>query len=637
VTGRDGAARLHVLGICLALASLVLVGRLVQLQVIDGARYRQVAVDERLRNLEVMAARGRILDRNGAVLASNVAEYALAIVPGDLPVDSEERHLALARLERSSGVPYEEIERRALEGAAAADPLAPLVLRRHLPHEEAVRLRAAFGATPGVRVQATSAREYNGQELFAHILGHVGPIPPDEIASYAANGYALDARTGQSGLELSYERTLRGVSGRQLVRATNYGRTLAVLSETPPQAGADLVLSIDLELQRATRDALQAGIARALAEFDTGKWSNPDTPREAGAAVVLDVRSGEVLAQVSLPSFEANLLGSARDDDALEAVVLDPTRRLVDRTYMEVRPPGSIFKPLVAAAALQEGIARPSTRITSTGAISIRDQYRPDVYYVFRDWTAHGTLDLYHGISRSSDVYFYYLAGGYAEGGRTLFEGLGVERLARYARAASLGARTGLDLPGEAGGLVPDAAWKEAEVGDGWVLGDTYTLGIGQGYLAVTPLQMAVMTAALANGGDVLVPRVVAATRRGDSEVPTLRRIQGRLPVDPANLEVVREAMRIAADPGGTADLGEPAGVTIGGKTGTAEFGRIASDGSYDSHAWYIGFAPYANPEVAVAVYLEHGVGAAHAAPTARAILEAYFRTRELARVRALP
>jgi penicillin-binding protein 2 len=631
--GRGG--RLVVLRACLAIAGLVLVGRLVQLQVIEGPRYREVAADERLRSIEVTPPRGRILDRRGVVVATNVAEYALAIVPGDLPSTSDERRRALADLERDTGVPAPEIERRAVAGATGPDPLAAVVLRRRIPHEEAVRLRTAFGAVPGVRIQASPIRQYGGGGLLAHLLGHVGPIAREEIAAYAAAGYPLDARAGQSGLELTYEQALRGVPGEQLVRATNYGRTLSVLRDTPPRAGADLVLAIDLELQRATHDALNAGIKKALTEFDTTKWNNPDTPREAGAAVVLDVRSGEVLALVSLPSFEANLLGSARDDAALEAVVRDPARRLVDRTYMEVRAPGSIFKPLVAAAALQEGIARPSTTITSTGAISIRDQYRPEVFYVFRDWAAHGALNLYGGIARSSDVYFYYLAGGYAEGGRTLFPGLGVERVARYSRAAGLGAPTGLDLPGEAAGLVPDAAWKEREFDVEWVLGDTYTLGIGQGYLTVTPLQMAVMTAALANGGEVLVPRVVAATRQGGLETPTARRTQAHLPVDAANLEVVREAMRIAADPGGTADLGEPPGMTIGGKTGTAEFGRIAADGSYDSHAWYIGFAPYDRPEVAVVVYLEHGVGASHAGPTARAILEAYFRLRTPALVSA--
>jgi penicillin-binding protein 2 len=275
----------------------------------------------------------------------------------------------------------------------------------------------------------------------------------------------------------------------------------------------------------------------------------------------------------------------------------------------------------VALAALQEGIATTQTRITSSGAITIPNQYNPIIQYVFRDWAAHGTLDFNGGIARSSDVYFYYLAGGY----RDDFEGLGSDRVAKYARAFGLGRPTGLDLGGEADGLVPDAAWKQKTFGEDWLLGDTYTFGIGQGYLTATPLQMAVATAALANGGEVLVPRVVAATRGKDGLVTTPRLTSGRLPAEPRHIAAVREAMRVATSAGGTATEGKPANIESGGKTGTAEFGTMLPDGSYDAHGWYIGFAPFDKPEVAVAVYLEHGVGATHAGPVARAILEAYF------------
>ena len=287
----------------------------------------------------------------------------------------------------------------------------------------------------------------------------------------------------------------------------------------------------------------------------------------------------------------------------------DETRPLVHRAYQEMRSPGSIFKPFVGAAALEEGVATPSTRITSTGAITVRSVFDPSVTYTFRDWAAHGTLDFYGGLIRSSDVYYYYLSGGYAAGGQQLFEGLGVERIARYVRGFGLGAPTGLDLPGEAGGLVPDIAWKEEAVGEPWVLGDTYTLGIGQGYLTVTPLQMAVATAALANGGEVLVPRVVRGLGSGHELRLTAREVAGELPIAAEHLEVVREALRRTADPGGTATLGEPAGLTIAGKTGTAEFGPAHPDGGFDSHGWFLAFAPYEEPEIAVVVYLEHGGG----------------------------
>ncbi len=382
------------------------------------------------------------------------------------------------------------------------------------------------------------------------------------------------------------------------------------------------MLSIDLRLQTAVRDALRDGIQQALPPRGLDASGNPAL--QAGAAVVMDVRTGELLALVSLPSYDVNVFTGKPDAAALEALLTDPAKPLLHRAYMEVHAPGSIFKPVVGAAALQEGIATPDTLITSSGAITIRDIYNPGTLYVFRDWAAHGTLDFYGGIARSSDVYFYYLAGGYDQDG-SHFEGLGSDRVSKYARAFGLGAPTGLDLPGEAGGLVPDAQWKEETIEEPWVLGDTYTYGIGQGYLTTTPVQMAVAAAALANGGDILEPRVVQGFR-GDTNVePVPPTVRGHVPVDAANLEVVREAMRIAASPGGTAFEGKPDGVAIGGKTGTAEFGTMRPDGSYDSHGWYMGFAPYDNPEIAVIVYIEHGVGQTYAGPVAKRIFEAYF------------
>jgi penicillin-binding protein 2 len=232
----------------------------------------------------------------------------------------------------------------------------------------------------------------------------------------------------------------------------------------------------------------------------------------------------------------------------------------------------------------------------------------------------------------SSDVYFYYLAGGYSEGNREVFQGLGATRLADWARRFGLGAQTGVDLPGESEGLVPDPAWKERTVGEPWYIGDTYNFGIGQGYTATTPIQMALVTAAIANGGDVLIPHVVKEIRNGDGQVivpprPTIRR---NLNIDPRNLGIMREGMRQAvAD--GTAKTAAARSVAIGGKTGTAEFGERRADGSYMEHGWFSGFAPFSSPEISVAVFLEQGNGAATAAPVASKIFEYYFSRKPLA------
>ncbi len=595
--------------------------QLVRMQVFQAGHYEQLAVELRTRAIPVEASRGVITDRNGLIVARNQPAFEVVIVPGELPVEPASRVVILTRVEHETGVPLSSIE-DAVRAGEHPDPFAPVTIKAHLDTSAAIEARAALTGLDGVRVDAHPVRVYESGDLMPQILGYVGPIEPDEVGEYAAAGYQLNARVGRSGAELTYESFLRGQPGKQLVSAHPSGREVARLGSVTPQPGADLVLSIDLRLQQAAQDALRDGIQRAMPLGGLDASGNP--AMAAGAAVVMDVRSGEVLALVSLPSYDVNVFSGQLDETALDRLLNDPAKPLLHRGYMEVHAPGSIFKPLVGVAALQEGIATPATRITSNGAITIQDIYNPGVQYVFRDWAAHGTLDFYGGIARSSDVYFYYLSGGYDQGGAA-FEGLGADRVATYARAFGLGQPTGLDLPGEADGLVPDAKWKEDTIHEPWVLGDTYTFGIGQGYLTATPVQMAVAASAIANGGDVLAPHVVSGFRRDSGVQRQPSTVRDHLSVDPANLATVREAMRIAASPGGTAFEGKPDGVVIGGKTGTAEFGAQRPDGSYDSHGWYMGFAPYDNPEIAVIVYIEHGVGQTYAGPVAKRIFEAYF------------
>ena len=384
-----------------------------------------------------------------------------------------------------------------------------------------------------------------------------------------------------------------------------------------PAPASAWILTVDLDLQQKVTEILQQAMT--------------DGSRNA-AAVVLDVHTGEVLAMVSLPSFDNNLFSGNLTDEQLQALLDNPGRPLLDHAISEMYPPGSIFKQVTGTAALQEGVATPSTTITSYGYITVPNQYDPSVRYVFRDWSALGTLNFYSGVAMSSDVYFYYLAGGYYENGREVFRGLGVENLARYARAFGLGSTTGIDLPGESPGLVPDPAWKDKTLHEPWVTGDTYNMGIGQGYLATTPLQMALVTAAIANGGDVLVPRVVkdVVDAEGNVVVPFQRTVRRHLPVDPSNLSIFQEGMRQAVS-WGTAKNASVSGIQVAGKTGTAEFGEPLADGTHETHAWFSGFAPFQDPQVAVVVFLEKGNGAINAAPTAARILDYYFHRQAFA------
>jgi penicillin-binding protein 2 len=310
---------------------------------------------------------------------------------------------------------------------------------------------------------------------------------------------------------------------------------------------------------------------------------------------------------------------------------------MLNHAIAEQYPPGSTFKQITGLAALQEGVAQASTRITSNGYIDVKNQYNPAIVDRFRDWAALGQLDFYRGVAMSSDVYFYYLAGGYSENGKDLFQGLGAARLADWTRRFGLGARTGIDLPGESAGNVPDPAWKEKTFGEVWTLGDTYHMGIGQGFVTATPLQMAITTAAIANGGEVLIPHVVKEIRDGDGRVlPIQRQVTKRnLNVDPRNINIMREGMRQAvANTDGTARGAAARSTQVAGKTGTAEFGERRPDGSYKEHGWFTGYAPFNNPEIAVAVFLEQGNGAGTAAPVASKIFEYYF-SRQVAQGRA--
>ncbi len=618
------SARLRPLGLVALLVFAALSIQLTRMQLLDPTVAPELASGDQPRVVAAEAPRGLIYDRNGLPLVRNVPRYVLRLIPAALPEATAGRTQVLVQIQRQTGIPLTDLERISTSGIAAVDPLVPIELHEVDTALEAIELRAATAALPGIDVVAIPKRVYEGGELLAHILGHVGAIDVVEVEQYLDVGYPLDALVGRSGLEEVYEEALRGEPARRLVVADPTGRELGELGRVTAQPGADLVLSIDLGLQTAVASALadeiQAGLPPVRA--DQGP------PDLAGAAVVIDVATGEVLAQVSLPSFDANLPNSS-DEAAITALLADPTRPLVDRSYMEAHPPGSTFKTLVAYAALEEGIATPQTRITSTGQLVVRDEYDPSKTYIFRDWAAHGTTDLYWGLARSSDVYFYYLSGGFRRNGVTEFEGLGADRLADYATRAGLGSATGLDLLGETGGLVPNSTWKETVVGEPWYLGDTYTFGIGQGYLTASPMQMAVWTAAIANDGFVLEPRLVRGFQRDGvlSELPPVVKYELANELD--SLAVIREAMRITAGPGGTASRGQPPGLIIGGKTGTAEFGPKLANGGYDSHAWYIGFAPFDDPQIAVAVYVEYGVGSFHAAPVARAAFEHYFGLSE--------
>ncbi len=591
----------------------ILTVQLARLQLIDGAFYRERAETNRLRKLPLLPTRGLIFDRNGLPLVENRASYAAGVVAADVP-EGRQIEISIA-LQELLGVPAGDIEKQIDARRISNDPFTPEIVNDNLTPEVAFALREQLARLPGVRVVVEPRREYTQGPVLSHILGFVGRIDAEEHASLASAGYQLNDYLGKTGVELSYEALLRGRPGERDVVTDASGRELRLLEERPARAGSNLVLTIDADLQRKVTEFVQAGMGAST----------------KAAAVVIDVKTGEVLALVSIPSYDNNVFTGRVDEAVWQRLQTDPAKPMVNHAIAENFPPGSTFKQVTGLAALQEGIAHASTVIFSPGVIYVQNQYDPRIRYPFRDWAALGSLNFYRGVAMSSDVYFYYLAGGYSENGRELFQGLGATRLADWSRRFGLGSQTGIDLPGEADGIIPDPLWKERTVGEPWTLGDTYNFGIGQGYVATTPLQMAIVTAAVANGGDVLVPRVVREVREADGRVLPLNRptVRRNLNIDPRNMAIMREGMRQAVVDG-TARTAAVAGLTMAGKTGTAEFGERRPDGRHREHGWFTGYAPYNQPEIAVSVFLEQGGGALTAAPVARKILEYYFSRRGL-------
>jgi len=588
-----------------------LILQLINLQVIRGDEFKQRAEINALREVPLPAARGLILDRNGQPLVQNSAQFSAAIVPGDLP---ERGEAAVYRLvSRVVGVPEAEIETKVLDGAKNQGEYSPAVIKQDIDRDAALQLMELVPHAPGLQVIVEPSRRYLTGSLLSHVLGYVGPISAEEYAALSEDDYLLQDFIGKTGVESTYEDVLRGKPGKKLIEVDSAGRELKVVSERKPIDGSNLVLSIDLDLQRKT--------AEVLNEVAAGS--------DNAAAAVMDIKTGELLATASYPTFDNNVFSSPITDQDLAALVDSSRKPLVNHLIAERYPPGSTFKTIVGAGALQEQVAAPWTTITSRGYITVENEFDPNVVYVYPDWAPLGALDFYGGIAMSSNVYFYYLAGGKADEG---FHGLGEAKVADYARAFGFGEPTGIDLPGESPGLVPDAPWKEQEIGEPWTLGDTYNFGIGQGYVAATPLQVLSAISAVANGGELLTPRVVKEYQDNHGNVlqSTDRVLRNTVPVSAENLGTLRAAMRQGVT-SGVAKKASIGGVEVAGKTGTAEFGPRLPNGKYATHGWFVGFAPYNDPQIAIVVFVQRGSGGDDASPAAAKILDYYFNAPRLA------
>lgn len=542
-------------------------------------------------------------------------------------------------------------------------PYNPVTVKRNIPFETMQRVEEEHLHLPGVSVVPEPLRQYAAGSYLSHILGYVGPIPPDEYqaslptdASGALPPYAKDDKVGLLGIEASMEEVLRGRKGVREIEVNVNQREVREIANQPPLAGQNVALTIDTGLQMTVTRLLQDGINAA--------HEKSHSTIGGGVAVVQKVNTGEVLALVSLPSYDNNLFASGISQEDFDRLNNDPNNPMFPRAVNGTYPPGSTFKMITAAAGLQEGIINTSSTFNDPGHIDVPLTYDEATRNIYKCWKAdgHGALTVLQALQQSCDVFFYELAGPSQQDARGLFtrfymphdpkpypfQGMGIDKLHKYMALFGLGTPTGIELPGEAKGVAPDPTWwAQQDPSNQWSLGDTLVSAIGQSYDLVTPLQLNNVTAAIANGGTLYQPQIVyqildsdGGTVVQDFHSKVIRQITDVSnpggSVDAQNLAVVREGMRMAVDDVrvGTAHRTNLQGVHVAGKTGTAEIGEaIDAAGHKRANAWFTAFAPYEQPEIAVTVLIEAGddslEGSTFAVPVARDIFKAYFHLNE--------
>lgn len=580
------------------IALSVLAVRIAYLNVILGAKYQQTAEENSLRSLVIPAPRGIIYDRFGKQLVYNTPSMDVIFTPADIPED-QLRQEEMMRLLSSTFVldpgVLDELFRK-----FDRTSLQPLIIKERVSQEEALLFLSRSRDLPGISLYKTTKRHYTDSLIFSHLLGYEGKIRKEELELHPE--YLLTDAIGKQGIEKSYEAFLRGKRGYQQAEVDALGQVKKELGSIQPTPGSDLILNIDADLQKKIFDSLQELLEKK------------DLKR--AVAIALDPRSGAVRALVSLPSFDNNLFAEGISSEAYQGLINDPALPLFNRAVAGEYPPGSTIKPVLAVAALTEGVINESTQIESRGGISVGN-------FFFGDWKTHGFTDVRRAIAVSSDVFFYSIGGGYGS-----VPGLGMERMKKYENLFGYGNKTGIDVPGETDGLIPDPAWKQDVIGERWYIGDDYHAAIGQGFVLATPLQILNSIAAIANGGTLYVPRIVREIRSADGKTTVVDQMVIRKDfIRPDILEIAREGMRATImDSQGTAQALRALPVAVAGKTGTAQFGNDKK-----THGWFVSFAPYEDPSLAMIVLVEgQGEEGYNAVPVTKDVYEWYFSRPEI-------
>lgn len=572
------------------------------LQIASGADLFSKSQENRFVSRTLYAPRGMIRDRTGEPLLDNVPSLGVLFDRASFHGTAADVAGLVSRLEEILGEPRafftalgfpEDNDPRKLPGR--------VLIARDVGSDRMVVLAPQLSVLPGVELFEGFRRSYRSQAAFSHLIGFVGKISPEDVSSDP--GLKDEATVGKAGLESLYDRALRGEAGKKVVETDSRGNETAYRLAAEARQGDTLTLTVDGGLQEATYRVMDHYIAQS----------------HGASAVALDPRNGAVLALVSYPGFESSRLGQGLDRDAYQALLRDPLKPFFNRAIAGEFPSGSTIKPLIAAAAMEEKIIDPLKKIFDPGYLDVPNPYRPGESTRFLDWRPQGWVNLYDAIAFSANVYFYTVGGGWGDQ-----KGLGISTIVKYMRAFGLGERLGIDLPGEKAGLVPDPEWKKtADPEDPvWRIGDTYHVAIGQGGVKTTPLQMAAVTAAIANGGTLWRPYVVAERSDGEGRVverASPRAIRERI-ASRESLAIVGDAMRETVGRG-TARALQEVPVTVAAKTGTAQHAPGKAP-----HAWVVAAAPAERPVIAIAVMVEQaGEGATVAVPITRDILKEYF------------
>jgi penicillin-binding protein 2 len=567
------------------------------LQVIKGSEYWRLSENNRIRIRENPADRGILLDRKGIVLAHNRPSFEVYVVPEDLKGSPE----VLARAGEMLNLTQDEIKEK-LQSQKRRTPFKPIKIKSDIDWNELALLEFNRVHLPGLIVDVRPRRAYNYGNLASHLIGYLGEVDENELKESNGGAYRMGALIGKYGVEYRWEGDLRGVDGGRQIEVDALGRELKPLRSVKPFPGNNVILTIDLDVQKVAEEAFQD---------------------KNGALIAMDPETGRILAMVSKPSFDPDLFARNISPDEWESLIENPYHPLQNKGIQGQYPPGSVFKIITAIAGLESGAITPNTQLTCTGTYSYGGRE-------FRCWKegGHGTLSLHRAIVESCDSYFYQVG-----------LKVGVDVIARYAEEFGLGRATGISLPHEKPGIVPSTSWKKKRLGVPWYSGETLSLAVGQGYLNTTPLQLLVLISAIANGGRIYVPQVVERVEdiygRPLKEYPPveLRRVN----ISESTLHIIQEALLgVVNEPHGTGWSCALKGIRVAGKTGTAQVIKMAQNFKkgdmnrmalkFRDHAWFVAYAPFEDPQISIAVLVEHGgFGAAAAAPIAKKVIEKYL------------